>query len=91
MEELTIPDLKQILRDHGVRGYSWKRKAELIEMVHATATAWAQPSDHPPPDSPTWEPMRHQHPKPPHPTRPPPPIPMLSKQEKKRLALEKHL
>ena len=49
----SVPILKRLVKEHGVRGYSGKRKAELIAMLQA--------SDPPPAPQPqTWEP---------HPTR----------------------
>ena len=32
----TIPILKRLLKKHGVRGYSGKRKAKLITMLQAS-------------------------------------------------------
>ena len=48
--ELTkygVSMLKRRLKDHGVRGYSGKRKAELIAMLQVMPAVLAQPS-HPP-------------------------------------------
>ena len=32
-KELTIPILKQYLKDNNVKGYSRKKKSELIKMI----------------------------------------------------------
>ena len=63
----TVPRLRELLKEWGVRGYSRKRKAELIAILRAT-----EPQPPPPTRPRTYEPARPQHPRPSHPMRPPP-------------------
>ena len=65
---MRVAGLKALAREHGLRGYSWLRKAELIALL------WEQnirvPEPRPvPPSSPA------TRTRPPRPTRPPPPPP----------------
>ena len=30
---MRVPELKALTREHGLRNYSWLRKAELIELI----------------------------------------------------------
>ena len=48
-EALRMPELKALAREHGLRGYSWLRKADLI--------AFLQNNEHRAQMS-TWEPQR---------------------------------
>ena len=68
MENMRVPELKALAREHGLRNYSWLRKAELIELIR---------NDQRPVQS--WEPSMPQRtpnqPRPPHPNRPLPPPP----------------
>ena len=69
------------MKERGVRGYSGKRKVELIVMLQAS-----NPPSRASPQSQTWKPIRH-----PHPTRPPPlspviPPPTLPIRQSKRVA-----
>ena len=32
-ENMRVPELKALTRDHGLRGYSQLRKAEIIELI----------------------------------------------------------
>ena len=72
-EDHVVPRLREILRERGVRGYSGKKKAELIAMLRASDP---QPPSRASPQPQTWKPTRPQCTRPPHPTRPPPPLPM---------------
>ena len=33
-ENMRVPELKALAREHGLRGYSHLRKAELIDLLH---------------------------------------------------------
>ena len=33
MENMRVPELKALAREHGLRNYSQLRKAELIELI----------------------------------------------------------
>ena len=67
-----IPGLRDILKERGVRDYSRKRKAELIEMLWASEPPTMRPSAWKPVRPLTWEPKRPKRTRPPHPKRPPP-------------------
>ena len=66
-ENHMVSRLRELLKECEVRGYSGKRKAELIAVLQA-----GNPPTSPHPQ--TWEPK-----KPPHPTKPPSPPPPRSK------------
>ena len=55
---MRVIDLKALTKEHGLRGYSGVRKAELIELLQ----------NNPPPAS-----QPDSQPRPGHPMRPPPP------------------
>ena len=55
-ETLRMPELKALAREHGLRGYSRLRKAELIAFLQNNER-WAQRGQRPPQMS-TWEPQR---------------------------------
>ena len=33
MENMRVPELKALTRERRLRGYSWMRRAELIELI----------------------------------------------------------
>ena len=73
---MRMPELKDLVREHGLRNYSWLRKAELIAFLQDNLPQGA-------PRSPrgTWRPQEPQAPRRqrhPHPNRPPPPPPQMS-------------
>ena len=51
-----VPRLTELLKERGVRGYSGKRKAELIRMLRDSDSRLPGCSEPQPPS--TWEPMR---------------------------------
>ena len=76
--DYMIPRLKELLKQRRVRGYSRKRKAELIPMLRDSDSRPSGLSDPQPAlwlPPPTWGPTRSQCTRPPHPMRPPPPSP----------------
>ena len=70
IENMRMPELRALTREHRLRGFSRLRKAELIELIRND-----QWNTNPPLQS--WEPNRPPHPNrlPPPPWRPPPPPP----------------
>ena len=67
---MRVPELKALAREHGLRNYSWLRKAELIELIRND-----QPNTNPSLQS--WGPSMPQRAlnRPTHPNRPPLPPP----------------
>ena len=64
---MRVSELKALRREHGLRGYSRLRKAELIQLIQNN-----QWNTNPPLQS--WKPQRGLN-WPSHPNRPPPPPP----------------
>ena len=66
---MRVAELKALMREYGLRGYSWLRKAELIALLQ----------NNPPPTprtpAPCARPPTALRTRPPRPTRPPPPPP----------------
>ena len=59
MENMRMPELKALAREHRLRGYSRLRKAELIAFLQDNEHQ-AQRPPLPPPQMSTWEPEREQ-------------------------------
>ena len=57
MENMRMPELKALAREHGLRNYSQLRKAELIAFLQNNEHQ-AQRPPLPPPQISTWEPNR---------------------------------
>ena len=55
MENMRMPELKALAREHRLRGYSSLRKAELIVLLQDNEHQ-AQRPPLPPPQISTWEP-----------------------------------
>ena len=60
MENMRMPELKALMRESGLRGYSQLRKAELIDFLHNNEdqAKRQQRPPLPPPQMSTWEPNR---------------------------------
>ena len=77
-ENMKVTELKALARERGLRGYSWLRKAELIELLQNNQL---RARDLRPPAS--WRSLPIPAPRPipalrpPRPNRPPPPPPPL--------------
>ena len=73
---MKVIDLKALANEHGLRGYSKLRKAELITLLQNNPPP--VPTLRPIPPAPTQHmPMAWAWPtRPPHPMRPPPPPPV---------------
>ena len=37
---MRVAELKALTREHGLRGYSWMRKAEIIELIRNNQQSW---------------------------------------------------
>ena len=72
-ENMRVVDLKALVKEHGLRGYSRLNKAELIVFIRYNL----QPCTRPPPQMSTWEPTDDRPRTPPSipALRPPPPRP----------------
>ena len=73
-ENMRIPELKSLAREHRLRNYSRMRKAELVALLHnnpppAPRTRPPRPTRPPPPPPPaqTWEPIDDRRPRKPSP------------------------
>ena len=77
MERMKIVDLKALAKEHGLRGYSKFRKAELITFLQNNLQPTPAPPirpprpTRPPPPPPAWEPINDK----PRPTPKPRPVP----------------
>ena len=69
---MRVVDLKALAKEHGLRGYSRLKKAELIAFIQNNL----QPRTRPPP-IPAPRPSPALKTRPPRPTRPPPPPPSV--------------
>ena len=56
-ETLRMPELKALSKEHGLRGYSQLRKADLIAFLQNNEQRQQRPPS-PPPQMSTWEPNR---------------------------------
>ena len=70
-ENIRMPELKSLARDHGLRNYSRMRKAELVALLQNSGTPEgpASRTRPPPPPPPTraWEPIDDRRPRKPSP------------------------
>ena len=74
MENVRVPELKALTREHRLRGYSRMRRAELIELIRNDQQNTNTPFQSWEPSIIPWQPNRPPAPPPtrPPPTRPPP-------------------
>ena len=57
-ENMRMPELKSLTRDHGLRNYSWMRKAELVALLqNSPPPGQSRASTSPTPLTQTWKPM----------------------------------
>ena len=75
-ENLRMPELKSLAREHRLRGYSRMRKAELVALLqnspppgqsHASTSPTPHTRPPPPPQMSTWEPIDDRKPRKPNP------------------------
>ena len=77
-ENVRMPELKSLARDHELRNYSQMRKAELVALLQnnpppgqsrasAAPTLRTRPPPPPPPPTQTWEPIDDKRPRKPSP------------------------
>ena len=86
-ENMKIVDLKALAKEHGLRGYSKLRKAQLIASLREQSTRPPEPRPMPPPrpiPAPRPPTPPAPRPRPPRPTRPPPPPPVRPRQPELR-------
>ena len=38
---MRVAELKALTREHGLRGYSWMRKPDIIELIRNNQQSWA--------------------------------------------------
>ena len=80
-DALRMPDLRTLAREHGLKGYSRLRKAELIAFLRDNLRPMpfqrppSKPIPAPKPPSPQSVKLQPKCTKPPKPTRPPPLLP----------------
>ena len=76
-ENMRVPELKSLAREHRLRGYSRMRKAELVALLQNSpppgqSHTSTSPTPHtrpplPPPPTQTWEPIDDRKPRKPSP------------------------
>ena len=66
-ENLRVAELKALARERGMRGYSWMRKAEIIELIRNNQQSWVPDI---PPRKVATPPGGVQAPRPPRPMQP---------------------
>ena len=67
-ENMRMPELKSLAREHRLRGYSRMRKTELVALLHnSPPPGQSRVSTSPTPPTQTWEPIDDRRPRKPSP------------------------